>query len=137
MRHALLALSVAVLAGCGSIANTVFDSEEAARYVNLMVTTERAIPHCAETEFMASTTFLILEDAQAAEAYSRVKFNNPRVAEAGKILLDQAIELNTRYEKTKPSTAYCQLKLGQIAAAAEVVARSIGKKELVSPIAIQ
>lgn len=136
----LAVLSVVILAGCGSIANTVFDSEEAQRYVNVMVQSNRMLKRCAEpTATAASMTADALElrdTTEDAEEYSRIKFNNPRIAEAGKILLEQVDQLNTRYTTSAPSTGYCQLKLAQISAAAELVARSIGKKEVVSPIAL-
>jgi hypothetical protein len=133
---ALIAIAAVVLVGCGSIANTAFDNEEVLRYVTVMIRSERLLRSCGTPASVKAGIPDLRNSAEDAAEYSRVKFNDPRYAEAGKILLEQIDQLNTRYTASTPSNGYCELKLGMIFAAAEKVARSISGKELPSPVAV-
>ena len=135
--RAILLTSLIILGGCGSIANTEFDNIEAARYTDLSVAARNAISTCKDYEVTKAKVATLSLLADGAHAYSSFKVNNPRMTEAGYIVLGLTAELNTRYTTSAPSISYCELKLGKISAAAELVARSIGKKELPSPIAIE
>lgn len=134
--HAALLSSLLVLGGCGSIANTEFDNVEASRYADIAIMARSAIPGCKDNTLMLEQAVMLEQMADHAHGYSSFKANNPRITEAGLIVRGLIAELNTRYKTSVPSISYCQLKLAKISAAAEVVAKSVGKKELLSPIAI-
>lgn len=135
MRH-ILSIAAIALAGCGSIANTAFDNVEAARYADIASVARSTAPSCKDVSAVRQVSFLLMAQAQTAHNYSDIKANNKRAAEAGQIVYQFTVDLNTRYQKGDPSEAYCKLKLGNIEQAADIVARSISKKELVSPFAI-
>ena len=135
MRHILLIATLA-LTGCGSIANTAFDNVEASRYADIASIASNTIRLCKDTTAVRLISSSLLSHAQLAHNYSNVKANNKRVTEAGQIVYQLSSDLNTRYQQGDPSEAYCKLKLGNIEQAAGLTARSISKKELVSPFTI-
>ena len=135
MRHILL-IATLVLAGCGSIANTAFDNIEASRYADLALAARNATSLCKDASTLRSISFALVSNAQLAHNYSDIKANNKRVTEAGQIVYRLTVDLNTRYQQGDPSEAYCKLKLQNIEQAAGLTARSISKKELVSPFTI-
>jgi hypothetical protein len=135
MRH-ILSIAAIALVGCGSIANTAFDNVEASRYADIATMAHGIQEGCKDTAGVRAISFTLMALAQSAYHYSDVKANNKRAAEAGQIIYSFTVDLNTRYQKGDPSEAYCKLKLGTIEQAADITARSISKKELVSPFAI-
>lgn len=135
MRH-ILAIATVALAGCGSIANTAFDNIEASRYADIASAARTTVALCKDTVAVRQISFVLMTQALSAYNYSDVKANNKRAAEAGQIVYSFTVDLNTRYTKGDPSEAYCKLKLANIEEAANITARSISKKELVSPFAI-
>lgn len=135
MRH-IIAIATIALAGCGSLTNTAFDNVEASRYSDVAATAHSTVDLCKDVVAVRQISFLLLAQAQSAYRYSDVKVNNKRAAEAGQIVYSFAVDLNTRYQKGDPSEAYCKLKLSTIEQAADIVARSISKKETSSPFVI-
>ncbi len=132
----ILPLAVIALAGCGSIANTAFDNIEASRYADIANAARISATACKDVSTMRSISYVLMSQAQSAYNYSDVKANNKRAAEAGQIVYQFTVDLNTRYTKGDPSEAYCKLKLANIEQGADITARSISRKELVSPFVI-
>lgn len=135
MRH-ILSIAIIALAGCGSVANTAFDNVEASRYADIATIAHGVQQTCKDAYSVRAISFVLMSQAEIAYHYSDIKANNKRAAEAGQIIYQFTVDLNTRYQKGDPSEAYCKLKLNTIEQAADIVARSISKKELVSPFAI-
>jgi hypothetical protein len=133
----LLLLGVVALAGCGTIANTEFDNVEAGRYVDVAVASRLLADECSKHDRVFESLPTLNYLVAGAYKYSALKTNNSRIAEAGKILASQVADLNIRYTTGQPSQSYCSIKLTGIADGAEMVARSLGKKELESPVAIK
>lgn len=132
----ILALATLALAGCASMTNESFDNLEAARYSDVSTVARNLSEACQNSAVIRPLTFLLMSQADAAYHYSSVKVNNARATEAGQIVFQFTVDLNTRYRLGDPSEAYCKLKAGLIEQAADIVARSISKKETKSPFAI-
>lgn len=135
MRH-ILALAALALAGCGTFTNVEFDAQEAVRYSDIAAVADRASLHCNDPGKILQISYMIETQARLASRYSSVKNNNKRAADAGDIVHQFAVDLNTRYLNGSPSEAYCLLKLANIEQAADIVARSISKKEQNAPFQI-
>jgi len=135
MRH-IIAIATVALAGCGTLANTEFDNIEASRYADIATMAAGISQGCKDTAGVRAISFVLESQASAAARYSAVKNNNRRAADAGEIVHQFTVDLNTRYKNGDPSEAYCKLKLGLIEQAADIVARSISKKEQNAPFAI-
>lgn len=133
MKKLLLLASVA-LVGCGTVVNNQFDNVEASRYVDVAVASRLLLADCDRPVQVVKSLPVLSYLAVGAQTYSELKSNNPQIAAAGKILVSQVADLNTRYASGQPSQAYCTIKLTGIADAAALIARSIGKKELETPL---
>jgi uncharacterized protein YceK len=132
----ILPLILVSLAGCGSIANTEFDATEAAKYSDVGAMAEQLQQGCLNPQVVRQAGYTLQAAAAVAQHYSAVKANDARIATAGEQLLQLTVDLNTRYRKSDPSEAYCVAKLKDIESGADMIAKSIAKKELKSPIAL-
>jgi hypothetical protein len=125
-----------ILSACGSIANTAFDPIEASRYSDIMGTASKIQRDCSRQDLVKAQLPALQTQTELAFRYSSVKLNNQRLTDAASLILEQVEELNTRYSTFAPSTSYCNVKLAQISVSAELIAKSIGKKELPTPIVL-
>lgn len=129
MKRAFLAVAVITLSGCASLTNNSFDSIEFSRYVDISTYAKRIMRSCSDGAPAAMYIEDLSNETEFAVGYSSNKLQNQRITAAGKELQALVIELSTRYKMGSPSEPYCQLKLSQVAVAAESIAQSIGKKE--------
>ena len=129
MKRALLATAVITLSGCASLTNNSFDSIEFSRYVDISTYAKRIIRSCSDGGPAAMYIEDLSTETEFAVEYTANKHQNNHITAASKELQALVIELSTRYKKGSPSEPYCQLKLSQVAVAAESIAQSIGKKE--------
>jgi len=129
MKSALLAAVVITLSGCAGLTNKSFDSTEFSRYVDISTGAKKIIHSCSDEASVGTYVELLSTETEFAVGYSANKLQNQRITAAGKELHALVVELSTRYKKGSPSEGYCQLKLSQVAVAAESIAQSISKKE--------
>lgn len=111
--------------GCAGLTNSYFDPIEYGRYVDIATSSRLILQQCSGTP---PTAALVSQSIFAAN-YSASKIQNRPVSAAGRELQALIKELDDRYAIKPPSRTYCEIKLEQIAIAAETIAVSIGKKE--------
>lgn len=121
---------VFLLASCGYSAYLKFDSQEYQNFIEVKSEADVARTYCSTDPTRALEVALLALPYKTAVAENYVLARGTtEVHGAAKILRELVEELRSAYTKGTVSRAYCEIKYGNISAAAARIATTLGKKE--------
>lgn len=126
----LIMALLALLTSCATDLYLKFDAQELQNFVEVKAEADVARSSCSRDPVYAAemALFMMPKKAAIAESYVMAR-GTPEIRSAAKIISELVEELRNAYATGTPSKAYCEIKYGNISAAAARIAATISRKE--------